>query len=189
MSAAPHSPYPDIVERLRLRADGKDTFSQHHGHGFQSLCKDAAAEIEHLAADIAVKARLLTAQTKEIERLTAHAQRPANPNAVKMYAEANAAANRRIAELEAREWSAAQGAQDAADAARYRHLKEHRSYYYHEGHNPPSPREFGIEWHWQDSTPERADMDTLIDREIEEKRVLYAIDEEEGSQLPSTGGP
>jgi hypothetical protein len=74
---------------------------------------------------------------------------------------------------------------DAADAARYRYLKMCCSYYYPEGQNPPSPREFGIEWHWQDSTPERADIDTLIDREIEEKRALYENDEDEASALSS----
>jgi hypothetical protein len=70
-----------------------------------------------------------------------------------------------------------------ADAARYQYLKTCCSYFYHESHNPPSPREFGIEWHWQDGTPERPDIDTLIDREIEEKRALYAADEDEGLSL------
>jgi hypothetical protein len=82
--------------------------------------------------------------------------------------------------------SGAQAAPDAADAARYRYLKEHASYYYHEGHNPPTPREFGIEWHWQDGTPERLDMDALIDREIEENRALVEVDADEGVLLPST---
>ena len=72
---------------------------------------------------------------------------------------------------------------DAADAARYRYLKERCSYYYSEGYDPPSPREFGIEWHWQDNTPARPDMDTLIDQEIEEQRALSAADEDEGSEL------
>ncbi|HMF76438.1 MAG TPA: hypothetical protein VK604_12310, partial [Bryobacteraceae bacterium] len=44
--------------------------------------------------------------------LPSPAQPPANPDAVKMYAEANAAANRHIAELEAREWRVAQGVQE-----------------------------------------------------------------------------
>jgi len=54
-----------------------------------------------------------------------------------------------------------------ADAARYRYLKEHSSYYYAEEYDPPSPREFGIEWQYQDCTPERPGMDLLLDREIE----------------------
>jgi hypothetical protein len=46
------------------------------------------------------------------------AQPPANPDAVKMYADALDAANARIAELEAREWPVAQGWQDIRTAPR-----------------------------------------------------------------------
>ena len=66
---------------------------------------------------------------------------------------------------------------DAADAARYRYLKEHSSYYYAEGYDPPTPREFGIVWEHQDSTPDRPSMDWLIDQEIEAKR-LEALEDE-----------
>lgn len=45
----------DIVERLRLRGQGKDTFSQHYGLGMQSLCNEAATEIELLRAALAAQ--------------------------------------------------------------------------------------------------------------------------------------
>lgn len=67
------------------------------------------------------------------------------------------------------------GDDDAADAARYRHLKNHASYYYAEGYDPPTPREFGISWEHQDCTPDRPGMDWLIDQEIAAK----AFDDEE----------
>ena len=63
------------------------------------------------------------------------------------------------------------GDDDAADAARYRHLKEHHSYYYAEQYDQPQPREFGIQWEHQDCTPARPSMDWLIDQEIAAKRL------------------
>jgi len=76
---------------------------------------------------------------------------------------------------------------DAADAARYRYLKEHSSYYYAEGYNPPTPREFGIQWEHQDCTPDRPGMDWLIDQEIEAKRIEALEDAaEECSPLVSS---
>jgi hypothetical protein len=52
------------------------------------------------------------------------------------------------------------------DAQRYRHLKEHHAYYYPEDYANPQPREFGIQWAWQDITTDRPCMDFLIDQEI-----------------------
>lgn len=63
------------------------------------------------------------------------------------------------------------GDDDAADAARYRHLKEHHSYYHAEQYDQPQPREFGIQWEHQDCTPARPSMDWLIDQEIAAKRL------------------
>lgn len=56
-----------------------------------------------------------------------------------------------------------------ADAARYRHLKEHCSYQYSERYDPPTPREFGIQWEYQDTTPARPSMDQVIDDDIARK--------------------
>lgn len=77
---------------------------------------------------------------------------------------------------------------DAADAARYRNLKEYCSYHYAEGYDPPTPREFGIQWEWIDTTPARPGMDWLIDQEIEAKRLetLEYEAEEAALALPST---
>ena len=61
------SSQPSIVERLRdSHCHASDHCNMDHG-----LQTDAADEIEHLASDIAVKARLLTAQAKEIASLRA----------------------------------------------------------------------------------------------------------------------
>lgn len=60
----------DIVDRLEERAVSYEQ-SGPSAHHTASLLREAKNEIEHLAADIVVKARILTAQTKEIGRLRA----------------------------------------------------------------------------------------------------------------------
>jgi hypothetical protein len=60
---------------------------------------------------------------------------------------------------------------EAADAARYRFLRDHRSYRY--GMTQEQPMECGIQWEFQQCKPEEEHLrfDTLIDRDIERQRL------------------
>jgi hypothetical protein len=52
------------------------------------------------------------------------------------------------------------------DAERYRFLRDARSYYYGESYAEPSPREFGIQWDYQDSTPARPSFEEVLDADV-----------------------
>lgn len=69
---------------------------------------------------------------------------------------------------------------DAADARRYRYLKEYCSYLYPEDYVNPQPREFGIHFEHQDSTTARPSLDATIDAAIahELARAAQEADDE-----------
>lgn len=57
-------------------------------------------------------------------------------------------------------------AEKEVDAARWRHLRDHHYYHYDEDFVNPQPREFGIQFQHQDTTPDRPCIEFLIDEEI-----------------------
>jgi hypothetical protein len=62
------------------------------------------------------------------------------------------------------------------DAERYRYLREHCSYHYGMNVVEPSPAEWGIEWHHQQSKPgeQHETLDSLLDAAIEHQQAADA---------------